>query len=136
MAVKYTRKVQRLNAGNNTALKTVTFYIAGNQSVGTRKFAFVMPEAGTYVGTKLQVGTAPASTALIADVNKNGTTLYTTQGRRPTIAAAGTLSTESATANVTTLAANDVITVDVDQIGTGTVGADMSINITYLANAV
>jgi protein involved in polysaccharide export with SLBB domain len=52
----------------------------------------------------------------VFDVHKNGTTIFTTQGNRPTITTGNTVSA-SATPDVTTLAAGDKLTVDVDSIG-------------------
>jgi len=63
----------------------------------------------------------------IWDVNKNGTTVYTTQANRPTIAgsAGGGESYVVATApDVTAVAQNDRITVDTDQIVNGTLPPD------------
>lgn len=139
MAMKYTRKVQRKNAGNNTALKSIVLTSAGAQTTSTDgHLRFVMPEAGTYVSTVAALGTVNTGATFIVDVNKNGTTLYTTQTRRPTIAisASPAKSTETATADVRTLAAGDLITVDIDQIGSTIAGSDLSVTFTYLANDV
>jgi hypothetical protein len=128
------RKVQRRNAvgGDTTVLKSVHWYVAGDLTTGV-KFRFRVPEAGTYVSTKLNVGTAVTTDSAIFDVHKNGTTLYTTQASRPTIAATETESTEAATADVTTLAEGDILIVEVDDVDTGNTGADLSICVQYLA---
>jgi hypothetical protein len=79
---------------------------------------------------RASVGTAPTTQSVIVDVNKNGTTIFTTQGNRPTIAA-GANTDASSTPDVTAFAAGDYMTVDVDQIGTGTVGADLTVQVWY-----
>lgn len=82
----------------------------------------------TIHGAWVAAGTAPAGASLIVDVNKNGTTIFTTQANRPTIAAGsngGTL----ATPDVTSLADGDYLTVDIDQIGSGTAGADVTVGV-------
>lgn len=83
---------------------------------------------GSYVVDTIRasVGTQPTGASVIVDVNKNGTTLYTTQSARPTIA----VSTNTATGNspaVTTFAAGDYMTVDIDQIGSTIAGADLTV---------
>lgn len=72
------------------------------------------------------VGTAPTGASVIVDVNKNGSTLFTTQANRPTIA----VSTNSATVGTftaTTVTTGDYITVDVDQIGSTVAGSDLTV---------
>jgi hypothetical protein len=113
--------------------KTLSHFIAGNQSTGTLKFAWLAPQDGYFVDVRTKVGTAPASTALIVDVNKNGTTIFTSQAARPQIAAAGTSATSGAPA-VTSFAKGDTISFDIDQIGTGTVGADLMVLVNYNAS--
>lgn len=73
---------------------------------------------------RVSVGTAPTGASLIVDINKNGTTIFTTQANRPTIAASGFLGSTTAPA-VTTFAAGDYITIDVDQVGSTVAGADL-----------
>jgi hypothetical protein len=87
------------------------------------------------------VGVAPVGAALILDVHKiasggaataAGTTIFTTQARRPTIADGATVSTLSATAGVpevTALAAGDMLRVEVDQVGSGTAGSALRVHI-------
>jgi hypothetical protein len=85
-----------------------------------------LPLSGSYtlIDYRVRVGTAPTGASLIVDINKNGTTLFTTQGNRPTIAAAGQLATTTAP-NVTTFVNGDYISVDVDQIGSTVAGSDL-----------
>jgi hypothetical protein len=64
------------------------------------------------------VSAAVAGSAVIVDVHKNGTTIFTTQGNRPQIAI-GANAGSSSTIDVTSFAHGDYLTVDVDQ-GTGT----------------
>lgn len=106
----------------------LTFFIAGNQSASVKKAGAIVPFAASIVDVRAYVDTAPATTSLIIDVNKNGTTVFTTQGNRPTIAAAGNASTTTLP-DVTAVAAGDRITFDIDAVGTGTVGADLYLTI-------
>lgn len=78
----------------------------------------------TLVDYRVSVGTAPTGASLIVDINKNGTTLFTTQANRPTITATNRLASTTAP-DVTTFAAGDYITIDVDQIGSTVAGSDL-----------
>jgi hypothetical protein len=109
----YSVEVYPFSAGGTLTVRTGTFkaYLSGNY---------------TFETCYISVGTAPTGAAVIVDVNKNGTTIFTTQSARPTIA----VSTTSATGNnpaVTTFAANDYISVDIDQIGSTVAGADLTV---------
>jgi hypothetical protein len=73
-------------------------------------------------------GTAPTGADLITDVNKNGTTIFSTQANRPTIAA-GTNGGVADTPDVTTLADGDYLTVDIDQIGSTIAGSDITVGV-------
>lgn len=95
-------------------------------------YTFAVPGAitGTYTGKsriylegsyavdtiRAAVGTASTSGAVTVDVNKNGTTLYTTQTARPIIAQ-GAFSANGNSPAVTTFVAGDYLTVDIDTFG-------------------
>jgi hypothetical protein len=55
----------------------------------------------------------------VVDVNKNGVTLFTTSGNRPTLAFDDANGWASSVPDVLTFAAGDVITLDIDQTATG-----------------
>jgi hypothetical protein len=77
-------------------------------------FPFAVATALTITEVYLMVGTAPGSgKTFTVDVNKNGTTIFTTQGNRPSIADTATEDT-SGVPDVTALAKNDKLTVDID----------------------
>ena len=102
------------------------------QSVGTLTAAagkafVVAPYAGVIKAVKASVGTAPAGSSLIVDINKNGTTIFTTQANRPTIAAAATGATLAGQPSVLTFAAGDLLSVDIDQVGSGTAGSNLAV---------
>jgi|SRR6185503_2496802 len=72
------------------------------------------------------VKTPPVGGNLVVDVNKNGTTIFSIQSNRPTIVAGAAVSSVSIP-DVTSLVAGDVLTIDVDQIGPTSPGADLSV---------
>lgn len=78
-------------------------------------------------GVSATVGTAPAGQAIILDVNRGGTTIFTTQANRPQIAAAAFASAEVTNPDVTTLAPGDYLTIDIDQVGSTDAGRDLTV---------
>lgn len=116
--------------GLATQKDTWTYTLTGTVSTGTGTVRnYNRTGSGlTILGAWAAVGTAPTGATLIVDVNKNGTTIFTTQSARPTIAISGN-STTLSTPAVTTLADGDYITVDVDQVGSTVAGADLTVGV-------
>jgi hypothetical protein len=97
----------------------------GAQVVRTGTVELPIPAGNWKINSvTIRVSTAPTGSALTVDVNKNGTTIFTTQGNRPSISA-GSKTNTSAAPNVNTLAAGDYLTVDVDAIGSTVPGSDL-----------
>lgn len=109
--------------------------IVGQQQRGTlaadtdlNEFRFEFPlDMGILTKTKLKVGTAPTGQAAIWDVNKGGTSAYTT---KPQIDAAGTTNSPGdapdGTYQYRCFEEDDVLTWDCDQVGSGTAGAELT----------
>jgi hypothetical protein len=106
--------------------KDIAFVVEGNVSVGSINTNF--PVDGELVITEVYIyaNTAPTGADLIVDVNKNGTTIFTTQGNRPQIAAGANADT-SGTPDVTSLLKNNRLTIDIDQVGSTIAGADLTV---------
>jgi len=68
----------------------------------------------TIIACRAFVETAPSGGAVTVDVNKNGTTVFTTQANRPSISSGNLTSGKVTNMNVTSVADGDYITVDVD----------------------
>ena len=118
-----------LAADTSTIKTTLSFAVVGALTTGTDKApTIVAPCALTIVKVKVVVKTAPTGAALIVDVNKNGTTIFTTQGGRPSIAI-GDTTDDSDTPDVTALAETDKLTVDIDQVGSTIAGADLTVEV-------
>lgn len=107
-----------------------TYYLrdAGTLVAAAAQDRIVMSVPGEIVDVRSVVGTAPTGAAAIHDINKNGTTIFTTQGARPTVAISATAAPVTTPA-VKTFVAGDVFTLDCDQIGSGTAGADACVAI-------
>jgi hypothetical protein len=108
---------------------TLSFAVTGTLTTGTDKAPTLLaPCSLTITKVKLVVKTAPTGAAIIVDVNKNGTTIFTTQNNRPQIAIGATTG-DSGTPDVTSLAEGDKLTIDIDQVGSGTAGADLTVEV-------
>jgi hypothetical protein len=106
---------------------TAAFSRAGTLTVAVGAGKFYVPRAATILGVAMAVGTVPTGTTILCDVNKNGTTVFTTQGNRPSIAISASKVAVMAVPDVTALAAGDLLSVDVDQVGSSFAGADLTV---------
>lgn len=121
--------VKKAQAGNLPGVgggTVYTFSVTGNVSAASGAARLYPPQDVTVTSVRASVGLAPAGASLIVDVNKNGTTIFTTQANRPTIADGGHVSDQE-TPDVTALTTSDYLTVDVDQIGSTTPGAHLTV---------
>lgn len=131
MTARVTASREKLPDGStlaSAATEAYVFAVTGTLAVATGKSRVYLEGSYSIDSVRAAVNTAPVGASVIVDVNKNGTTVFTTQGNRPTIAAAGFLSTGTAP-DVLTFVAGDYITVDVDQIGSSTAGSDLTVTI-------
>jgi hypothetical protein len=106
------------------------FTVPGTLSVGTGRAKFYIPGPITLGNVRASVGTAPTGADITIDVNKNGTTVFTTQANRPKIFAGQTLVSTS-TPNITEFSAGDYITVDIDTIGSLNPVMDLTVQIEF-----
>lgn len=109
--------------------ETIHFFVAGTQTAAAKKAGMIVGKAGTITDVRAYVDTAPTGATLIVDVNKNGTTIFTTQANRPIVAISGNASSTTLP-DVTAVAAGDRLTIDVDQIGSSVAGADLYVSVT------
>lgn len=104
---------------------TLRFFIPGVLAVGDI-FRFLWPYPARNVSMGLSVNTAPTVLPLFFQLTAGGTDVFTA-GERPTIAAGSQFGTYSANGtNLATLALNDQMILQVDQIGT-VPGSDLSV---------
>jgi hypothetical protein len=112
----------------NHAIEAYSFFAMGALTVRTGTSRIYLEGNYIFETCRASVNTAPTGAAVIVDVNKNGSTIYSTQGARPQIA----ISTNSATGNspaITTFVLGDYITVDIDQVGSSVAGSDLTVTI-------
>ena len=103
------------------------FTVPGVISTGVGRARFYCPGAATLNRIRASVGSAPTGSDIIVDVNKNGTTVFTTQTARPKIFAGQT--TATGTPAITTIAQGDYITVDIDAVGSLFAGSDLTVQV-------
>lgn len=97
--------------------------------VGTMRLYNDTAAAWTIQGVRASAGTAPTGASIIVDVNVNGTTIFTTQGNRPTIAIGGNTSGKVTNMDTTSVAVGNYLTVDIDQVGSTVAGSDLVIQL-------
>ena len=113
--------------GADFKLSTVpyTFSSAGVQTAHVGISQVPLLGSGLIVAIKGYLNTAPTgATTFKIDVNKNGTTIYGTQGNRPTWTASANAATVGSH-SVTTYADGDKLSVDIDAIGSTIAGSDL-----------
>lgn len=113
----------------NLALPSTTA-TTGVIATGAKVASMVMPYAGTITGVSVAAGTAPTGGAstITVDVNVAGTTIYTTQANRPAIAV-GAFSAVGGAAAANTFTAGQVVTVDIDAVGSTEPGRNVSVTL-------
>ncbi len=116
----------------------------GNLSTGTDKERFHPTRPGLILDVQLAVKTAPTTQAVIVDVNTwDGAAFTSMFSTRPQIAATAlrggaqpdtTYARRCFTGYFGSAApsAGGIVSVDVDQIGSGTVGADLTVRLTFV----
>jgi hypothetical protein len=103
----------------------------GELVVGAGLSRFLFPFDATILGVTASAGAAPTGEDIILDVNKNGTTVFTTQANRPTIPD-GTYAATETVPDVVAIVEGDYLTMDRDQIGSTYPGAEVNVFVRYL----
>ena len=96
------------------------------QNVSAR---FELPFAGEFVEARAYCKTAPVGADFIIDVNLDGTTIWATQGNRPTIADGSNQSSDQTSFDTTTFTDGQVLTLDIDQVGSTTAGSYLTVEL-------
>ena len=103
------------------------FTVPGVLSVGQGRARLVLPGAVTLNKIRATVGNVPLGSEITIDVNKNNTTVFTNQANRPKIYPGE--HTVTATPDVTVIAPEDYITVDIDTVGSVFAGENLVVQI-------
>lgn len=98
--------------------------------VGPGKGRLYLPHSIQVLGVRASVSEAPTGTDIRVDLNRNGTTMFTTQSSRPRIAINTVVSSE-VVPQITAAAVNDYLTVDIDSVGSTFPGRNLVVVIRY-----
>ena len=98
-------------------------------AVGTFRLYNDSGNTWTIQNVRASVGTAPTGASVIIDINVDGTTIFSTQANRPTIAVSTNTSGLVSNMNTTTVANGSYLTVDIDQVGSTVAGSDLTVQI-------
>jgi hypothetical protein len=112
----------------------ITFSYAGALEPRIGAGRFRLPYSATIIGISAMVD-LPSTSAIILDVNKNGTTIFTTQSNRPQIAGSAYAAAEITNMDITSLIVGDYLTVDIDQATGFFTGNDLTVMIRYQRSA-
>jgi hypothetical protein len=116
-------------SGSGSSTTTVMWASNGSVTVGTDVAStFIVPFSATLIKAYAYAGTAPTGANLIVDINKNGTTIWTTQANRLTINAGDSSASQTAF-DVTSLTEFDRLSLDIDQVGSIIPGSDLTITL-------
>lgn len=108
--------------------KGFAFTVVGSLTTGT-SVAPVMIALSNQTISKVYVAvkTAPTGASITIDINKNGTSIWnTTQANRAKVTAGATYGVQTSF-DTTSLVEGDIITLDIDGVGSGTSGSDITV---------
>jgi hypothetical protein len=117
--------------GGGSNVASFVFAHNGTAVTGVGVSRIPLAAASTITGVTASSNTAPTGASLKFDVNKNGTTIFTTPANRPTLAISANETSAQAVPDVTALAAGDYLTADIDQVGSTVAGADLVVVVYY-----
>jgi len=123
---------ENFSAVATAILPTFTFTITGTLTTGTNLTpALIAHNALTIEKAYAYVKTAPTGASIIVDINVNGTSIWgATPANRLTVAAAAQTGSQT-TFDTTSLVEGDILTVDLDQVGSTVAGVDLTIELKW-----
>lgn len=107
-----------------------SFSIGGVLAPGARNFRWYPPYAITIVSFRLALGVTPSGSAVILDVNRDATTVFTDPGNRPQVAGGANVGT-AVTPAVTSVSTSQYLQVEVDQVGSTDPGENAVLTMRY-----
>lgn len=107
------------------------FPITGNLTAGVDKapLKHEMWETGTIVEVRAVCKTAPTGQAIIIDINDDGSSIWNA-GARLQIGVGSTAASTTVITNPT-VEKSSILTIDLDQVGSGASGADLTVYVIY-----
>lgn len=107
------------------------FSIAGQLAVAVGAHRIYNDTGATLTirSVRATVTTVPTGASIIVDVNVDGTTIFSTQANRPTIAISGNTSGKVTNMNTTSIVDGSYFTVDIDQVGSTITGSNLTVQV-------
>jgi len=111
-------------------LPTFVFTFTGTLSIGTNVTpALIVNNALTINKAYAYVKTVPTGAAILIDININATSIWNSdQGNRLTVAASAQTGSQTIF-DTTALQEGDIITIDIDTIGSSVAGSDLTVEL-------
>lgn len=120
-------------AGGNT--NDIYMFVDGYLVESQNVFSVVVPRASEIESVYVHCRDTGTASSTIVDVNLNGTTIFTTQSNRPTLAYNDSDKVASAVPDVTALVEGDVLSIDIDQAAEGAEGLNVVVRISNASQA-
>jgi hypothetical protein len=113
---------------DNLKEKYIYFVIPENTlATGTDKTGRIYVNFnGTIKQVDASVNTAPTGASILVDIHKNGSTIWSTQGKRVAILATANTGTQS-NFDTSSFTSGDYFTLDIDQVGSTIPGAKLTV---------
>ena len=116
------------SVAGGSIITVLSFAVVGTLSTGTDKApTLLVPCSLTVNKAKIYVKTPPTGDSIVVDINSNGSPIFI-GAAKPGITA-GAYRDDSGSPTITNLVENDTITVDIDNIGSGTEGEDLTVEL-------
>lgn len=118
-----------------SALPGLTCWAISDRSsdltTGTNKILFEFPFAITVTGVSAWVGTAPTGASVLIDINEAGTTILGNKLRIDDGETSSSTASTAATITDSAIAANALVSIDIDQVGSTTTGKYATVCMQY-----
>jgi len=124
-------ELRTLNKSIKDSKEKYLYFIIPDDTLvtGTDKLGRIyMNFSGKIQQVDASVKTAPTGASIICDINKNGSTIWSTQANRITIVATANTGTQS-NFNTATFTSGDYFTIDIDQVGSTIAGAKLVVRL-------
>jgi len=119
-------------ASDDLKRRVMIWYVAGDAAEDTNVSAeFEVPQGFTILAAIAHCKTAPDGAAILIDINVDGSSVWNDPDNRLAIADGETSGTQATIGN-DAVSSGSVLTVDIDQVGSGTAGADLTIELTMV----
>lgn len=113
---------------NNVLRPSFGFGVTGGLTTGNNQtIAWIVPQGMTIIKAYAYVKTAPTGASILVDINKNGTSIWATNQVNRLAITAASHTGDQTSFDITSLTDGDILTLDIDQVGSTITGADLTV---------